>query len=207
MRFDVLVRAEDLALNVNVRAALSLLGFKRGRTKAPEKVRTLLESCLAEGMELARPVGAYRARRLERAGDGQFLVVGSRVRLTGRSMERLLKDCFGVVFLAVTIGPELEQRVAEYAASGRSDRAVVLDAVGSELAEAAAVALNDRIRTEARQRGWGLTRRFSPGYGDLSLAVQHDLAQELGLADLGVAVTGTNMLVPQKSVTALVGLR
>ena len=52
-----------------------------------------------------------------------------------------------------------------------------------------------------------MTRRFSPGYGDLPLSVQPAFAQELDLESLGVAVTDSYLLVPQKSITALVGVR
>ena len=55
----------------------------------------------------------------------------------------------------------------------------------------------------------GLTTnwRFSPGYGDLPLSAQPALLKALDAnRRLGIAVTSTNMLVPVKSVTAVLGL-
>ena len=52
-----------------------------------------------------------------------------------------------------------------------------------------------------------LTERFSPGYGDLDMAVQKDLCLVLDTGrTIGVTLTESCMMVPVKSVTAIVGL-
>ncbi len=206
MIFDRRILIEDLALQLDHKALLGLLGYRRGRTVLNESAQGLLESCLAEAEPLLHPRGLYRARRIERLDEGRFQVLGSSIRLEGRAMERLLGDAFGLVFLAVTIGPDLEERIARHQAEGRAERAVILDVIGSEAAEAAAVSLNSLVATAARQGKWALTRRFSPGYADLSLDLQAALDEELGLSDIGVTVTDRFMLLPQKSITALIGL-
>ena len=56
---------------------------------------------------------------------------------------------------------------------------------------------------------WGLKLRprFSPGYGDFSIAHQRDITRELDTARrLGLTVTESLMLAPMKSVTAVIGL-
>ncbi len=189
------------------KALLGLLGYRKGTTKLSGSSVELLESCLQEAEPLIHPRGVYRVRRIDKVAEDRFEVQNSAIRLEGRSMKRLLSDSFAVVFMAVTIGSDLEGRAARHQAEGRADRAVILDVIGSEAAEAAAVSLNALVATAARQGRWTLTRRFSPGYGDLSLALQADLAEELDLAGLGVTVTDSFLLLPQKSITALIGLQ
>ena len=55
--------------------------------------------------------------------------------------------------------------------------------------------------------GKSLTSRFSPGYGDLPVTVQGEF---LALLDaprrIGLCATGSSILTPRKSVTAVLGL-
>lgn len=51
-----------------------------------------------------------------------------------------------------------------------------------------------------------LTPRFSPGYQDLPLAVQDGFLRAVSAGRIGLFVTGSLMLVPEKSVTAVVGM-
>ena len=51
-----------------------------------------------------------------------------------------------------------------------------------------------------------LTDRFSPGYGDLPLSVQPALCRAAGAASLGVYVTQSCLMNPQKTVSAVIGL-
>ena len=58
-----------------------------------------------------------------------------------------------------------------------------------------------------RSRGLVPTRRYSPGYGDLPLSVQPALLDALDAGRrLGVTLTESLLMVPMKSVTAVVGI-
>ena len=65
-----------------------------------------------------------------------------------------------------------------------------------------------RDRAYTLAPGETLVRRYSPGYGDLPLAAQRDL---LGFLDaprtVGVALTDALLMVPSKSVSALIGVK
>ena len=60
---------------------------------------------------------------------------------------------------------------------------------------------------EAAARGLAATTRFSPGYGDLPLSCQPAFLVASG-ADraLGICATAAHLLVPAKSITAVIGL-
>ena len=52
-----------------------------------------------------------------------------------------------------------------------------------------------------------LNRRFSPGYGDLSLEVQPQFLKTLGAdRQLGLTLTEIYLMIPRKSITAILGL-
>ena len=78
-------------------------------------------------------------------------------------------------------------------------------ACGSALVEAGCDAAEKEIA--GRMPGLYLTDRFSPGYGDLPLTVQQSLCGALDVTRrLGVSLTDTCLMNPQKTVTAIIGL-
>ncbi len=85
------------------------------------------------------------------------------------------------------------------------ERAVVYDAMASTAVED----LLDKIELEIaeREKGRYMTWRFSPGYGDLPIDCQGEFLEALD-ADrrVGVRLTPGMLLVPTKSVTAIIGL-
>lgn len=129
---------------------------------------------------------------------------GSGLTLTGAMAERMLADCSQAVLLACTLGAGFEALLrAEQARS--MARAAVLDACGSVWVEAGC----DKAEGEISARFPKLYRtdRFSPGYGDLPLALQKDICALLDASRrLGVQVTDSFLLNPSKTVTAVIGL-
>ena len=101
---------------------------------------------------------------------------------------------------AVTIGGELTSW--RDASTSVTDSAIA-DAVGSECADAAMDVLYLLARSELRRRGLVLDgQRFSPGYGDMPLALQSFFYRKLNMDQMGVSLNTNNFLLPEKSVTA-----
>lgn len=123
--------------------------------------------------------------------------------LPGEMAARMLADCQHAAVLVCTLGAEFDLWMKQLQARDMA-RAVMLDALGSAYVEAGCDAAEDAIR--ARFPGMHLTDRFSPGYGDLPLDTQPELAALAGASRIGVTVTDSLLMNPQKSVTAIVGI-
>jgi len=106
-----------------------------------------------------------------------------------------------VAVAAVTVGPALEKEIQERSARGELLDALLLDAVGSAGAEAAADALNLELCEVARVRGLEAAPRVSPGYGDWDTACQPRLLALLPIDELGIRLTAGAMMMPRKSVS------
>lgn len=124
--------------------------------------------------------------------------------LPGGMATRMLGECSQAVLLACTLGAGFEALLrAEQARS--MARAAMLDACGSAWVEAGCDAAEEEI--SARFPELYRTDRFSPGYGDLPLTIQKDVCALLDAPRrLGVQVTGSLLMNPSKSVTAVIGL-
>ena len=100
-----------------------------------------------------------------------------------------------------TIGGGLEAESLKRTRSGAPLDALILDAVGSAAAEAAADALNGQLCAEAGRAGLFASPRVSPGYGRWAIACQPRLLALLPAGDLGVSLTEGLMMAPRKSVS------
>ena len=171
------------------REVLSYLGAGNG--SAP---RELLEA-VTRGEETLRRVASpklnYRLYPREEA----------EAYLRGEDVKKLLSSCHTVVFFCATLGAGVDRDLARLQVWDMA-QAVVLDACASVAIENVC----DNFMEEMKIRGY-LTDRFSPGYGDLPLSVQGELAELLELErTLGVTVTSGGLMLPQKTVTAVFGI-
>ena len=65
----------------------------------------------------------------------------------------------------------------------------------------------NELEEEVRGEGYYVRPRFSPGYGDFSLEVQSAFLEMTDATKLiGITLTDGGIMVPEKSVTAVIGL-
>ena len=126
--------------------------------------------------------------------------------LEGVDIARHLKGAAECAVLACTLGMANEAAMARRKAQSALD-AAIYGAAGSSLVESVADACEAAVVADAAKRGMRTNWRYSPGYGDLPLALQPEIVRVLA-ADkrLGMVATESNLLIPAKSVTAFVGL-
>lgn len=125
-------------------------------------------------------------------------------RLNSSSLARTLAGCGKAVLFAATLGAGCDRLMARYGAEDITSAAIAQSA-GACLIER----LCDSICGKIAEENPGLfpVRRFSPGYGDLALETQRVFADLLDCGRaIGLTFTDTMMMIPTKSVTAIVGL-
>ena len=126
--------------------------------------------------------------------------------LPGKECAKHVRGASKVVLLACTLGQRCEQEFRQLKAINTLDY-IMYDSCASALTEAAGNAVHDILSEAARAEGLYAHARFSPGYGDLPLSVQPAFLATLNAQrTLGLTTTDTNLLVPTKSITAVVGL-
>ena len=82
-----------------------------------------------------------------------------------------------------------------------------MDACASTAIENICNNFESDMRRAVEAEGRYLTDRFSPGYGDLPIAEQPKFFALLDMTRrIGVSLTPTTIMVPRKSVTAIMGI-
>lgn len=174
-----------------------------GASGADEALRTRMQAVAEDVQRRFQPRYTYRISALEQRDDGVWLK-DVQLLLPGKSAKKMLTQCHHAALMVCTLGLTFDSWMREIQARDMA-YAVLADACGSALVEAGC----DRAEKEiaARFPGAFRTDRFSPGYGDLPLEVQQQISEITNCTRiLGVHVTRSLLMNPQKSVTAVIGL-
>lgn len=174
--------------------------------KADKKILAYISDCIEETLKESNPKYIYKIFDLNFKRES-ILVEGTNLILEGRHIKNLLKQSLKCVLFAATLGSGVERRIGYYKSYDLT-RSLVLDACATALIESVC----DDIEREVRDIGeqeyeLNITSRYSPGYGDLSLSIQPKLLNVLEAHRIGLTVTEDLIMIPRKSVTAVIGLQ
>ena len=127
--------------------------------------------------------------------------------ITSTQIASLLLHSDEIMLIGATAGEKIMEMIQLDSARNQLTRAVVLDAVASVMTDTALDWIIRYFNHSFSRENRRLTKkRFSAGYGDFPLENQDWIYQALKLNRLGVQLTETCMLVPEKSVTAVLGV-
>lgn len=189
---------EPRLTGIHEQEALLYLGY-RGGTLPPD-IHDTITRCEALLLKTARPRIVWR--QFDLLPDGTF--AGTDFRPEGNDVKALLRDCRQVVMFAATLGVEVEALLHRTQVRDMAE-AVVLDCCASSAVENVCDNFCEDFRAEVSPQY--LTDRFSPGYGDLPFAQQPDVCRILDISRrIGVNLSPSGLMIPQKSVTALMGI-
>ena len=171
------------------------------RAQLDETIEGMIQGCLAEFLQAAQFKACCRLLPVKAQEGG--LDFGAFF-APGKGLAKNLAGCpQAIVFVATTgMVSELQRKRAAVTSPAK---ALVLDAIGTAAIEQFCDLLGQQWAAELR--GQYLRPRFSPGYGDLPLALQTPLLGALGAQkNIGVTLTESLLMIPQKSVSAIVGV-
>ena len=117
-----------------------------------------------------------------------------------------LAGCRSAYLACGTLGAGMDALQRRVSARSGAD-ALIVQAIGAAFIEAWMDAVENEIRAELAP-GESLVTRYSPGYGDFPLAAQRALLELLDAPRaVGVSLTDTLLMVPSKSVSAVIGVK
>lgn len=193
-------------LPLNKKEILRYLGYKRHQLLTAD-LDALIEELMVEVQQVAKPRYYYQIHPIQVDPNKPAIQVGKTpLLLTGKSIYRQLRSADSVALLGVTLGIEVEQRIRQYEITDLT-RSLILDSCCTEYIEKLTDLAECDIEAAVKEQGWTLNRRFSPGYGDLPLETQKPFLEVLKASQhLGINLTPTYLMIPRKSITAVIGL-
>lgn len=122
----------------------------------------------------------------------------------GRDIANHLDGCEKAILMCATLGAEIDKLIRISQISDMA-KAVVLDSFASVAVEQVCNKVDEIIAE--KYDGYYMTFRFSPGYGDYPISLQQDFLRMLDAPrKIGLTTNDNYLLMPTKSVTAVLGL-
>jgi len=198
------VTVSDMSISED--AVYRRLGYTERKRPRPA-IASMVGDVLPEALEMLQPTFWCKAVDIERIRRPKVTLSSDIVfTLTSDVLCRALAPCQQAVCFVCSIGPKLEDRVAVLMGRGETLKASILDAIGSEATEKVADYVEAKVKREAESVGAGVTLRYSPGYCDWDITQQRKLFKIFEPDDIGVSLTEECLMIPQKSVSAIVGV-
>lgn len=186
---------------VRRREALRYMGF--GRETPDDEFLKRVDACEKQLLQTARPHFIYRTAELIRSAADSTLTAGG-LPLQGNAIAEHLEGCSHVIFMAATLSLQTDRLIAQAQARDLTD-ALILEALSNAGIEQICDKAEQVIQEKFPRQYF--TWRFSPGYGDFPLEIQETLLAFLDASrKIGLTATETSILIPRKSVTALIGV-
>ena len=182
---------------------IEALRYAGVRGDAPE-ISALLDECMSEATAHLSYKLCYAYYPISR--DGRRLNLGFAEVCSDR-LSAHLNGCHGVILLAATLGASFDRLISKQSKTSPT-KALLLDGLGAERIEALCD-LFCREEADARTKsGETLTNRFSAGYSDLPLDLQKSIFAALDCKkNIGLTLNDSLLMSPQKSVTAIIGIK
>lgn len=189
-----------MEIKIDIDEAVRYMGYR----EKPDEAQMALIRQRAELIEKnIKPAVVYRLFDIGETFYGVKLKL-TNITLEGEDIKRHLAGCEKCVLICATAGLRADEMIRRAQAEDIS-----LGFMTDCLASAAVEAICNGFEREliAKLDGWHFTWRFSPGYGDLPLSVQPQIIDVLNATKrAGVSCLESLLMVPSKSVTAIIGL-
>ena len=189
-------------MNVSEKQVLHFLGYKGA--KADEGVSALIQDLTDELTACVTPKSVCGIWDCQ-VEPPVVSLMGMRIHSQGLSAH--LEGCRRAAVFAATLGTGADLLIRKYSVSDIG-KAVVAGAVCAAMIEEYCDRMEAEIAREEEVCGQYRTARFSPGYGDFELSHQKDILRLLNCGKrIGLTLTDGMMLIPSKSVVAVIGFR
>jgi cobalamin-dependent methionine synthase I len=193
-------------IRIPYEAVLKRLGSPAGKSKKNLEMERIYNNQIENADTLMEPRGVYRLFNDSSRESDLIRFQNHSFVIQSRQVQKMLRHSDPVCFFMVTIGSRLEEEAKRLSREGEMACGVVLDAIGSETADAVADHLHRIILKDlAGGKGYSITPRFSPGYGDWPVTVQGELLEVCKGERIGISVNASSFMIPRKSVSAVLG--
>lgn len=189
---------DNREIKIDKKEVLRYLGY--GKNKADNAVLEKIEDIIKQMTNCLSLRASYEKYPLILMDD--MLCFGS-IKTASADLKRNLSGCTEVIVFCATIGIDADRIISKCGVTSPADM-VIAQSVGATFIEAWCDILCNRF---SKMEGKVLKPRFSPGYGDFPISEQKELLNMVDASrKIGVTLTESLLMMPSKSVSAIVGV-
>ena len=194
----------DLGLNAG--KTMRLEGITGWADLRPEIAATM-DDLLADvdPLDLVAPAIAYEIYNIVEMDHDRVLLEGGGV-LICPLIPSVMPEAEELAVAVCTIGDRLERRAAGYFHNDQPLLGLLLDGIGTAALESLVGEACLLIQNVVSPLGLRTSSPVNPGMPGFPLAVQRQIVGMVPAAEIGVSLTNAGIMVPQKSISMVVGI-
>jgi len=203
---DSVIFLEKISIDPPREKIYQRLGYRKKITAISAKQLKETEFFINEASAFISLKGMFLRLKINH-NDGKKIILSGDLTFHSNKLSVFLRDCKEAVLMGATAGNIIMDAIKKKSNQDDLAAAVVYDAAASEMTDAALDWIMDYINRILRREGkYLLPRRFSAGYTDFDLENQKTIYETLQMKNIGVTITPSFILIPEKSVTAISGI-
>lgn len=197
----------SIPLSLKVPDVYRALGYSQDKTVLKEALKKEVDACIEDAKGCIQLKGAA-LRVSVKTIEKHTVILEKDIIFKSRDLANFLKGSSEILLMGATAGKFVMEKMAEKFNQNNFTCAVVYNATAGEMADEALTWITDYFRPQMTRERLAIgSRRFSVGYGDLAIEYQEIIWHLLRLENIGITITPECFLIPEKSVTAICGVR
>ncbi|MFC2091300.1 hypothetical protein ACFLTD_00825 [Elusimicrobiota bacterium] len=183
------------------REILKILKYNSSKnTSISADLENLMQTQMEKAYELIFPSVIYSTFFIKNSEITE--TVKNEITLGSSKITKLITESYAFTLIAATIGSKLEEEVDRLKQKD-INKALVLDAIGSEAVEQSANFVGGILREEAAKNECYINMRFSPGYGDWPVEASWKILKFIDMHRIDITISKDGILIPRKSITGI----
>ena len=204
-------RVGKIPFEINRRELYIYAGY-RGTATPDEAVEKLIDECILEVKNTAEIRGlikwcpVIREKDVSGQSSDERFSIGD-FKIESKALGKNLKGCEDALLVGATLSPTIDVLLHRYSRL-QITKSVLMQATAAAYIEAYLDEIQRMIKKRLAPEGHSLRPRFSPGFADFTTEYQKPFLDALDAGrTLGITLANnSNMMVPSKSVTAVMGI-
>lgn len=174
-----------------------------------EKLDSIIDDCIKVTKEKINPrytMGVYSILKDKTHNKDQIKFKENNLVIESKDLTNLLKDCSKCIIISTTLGTDIEKQIKINSYLNLT-KSIIIDACATTAIEEFCDILQSNIEINLKKEGKYITSRYSPGYGDLPIHINEGIINLLDTQKkIGLTITQDKIMIPRKSVIALIGI-
>ena len=195
-------------IEIDEKEVLRYLQYKNQEIK--DDLSETIKECIKDTKEIINPRFIYRKYKIKKLkssnSKGEVYLEGANLILQSDDIYNLLRECDECIIMSATLGLEIEKEIRKLTYTDLT-KGIIIDACATTAIEEVCDIVQDSIEKQLLKKHKYITYRYSPGYGDLPIEKNVDINNIVNSQkEIGLTVTSSGIMIPRKSVVALIGV-
>ena len=195
-------------IKIDKREVLRYLQYKNQNIN--DDLLKIIEQSIDETKRIISPrfvLRKYSIKKIKMDNEkDQVILEDGNLILKSDDVYKLLTECDECILMAVTLGLEIEKEIRKLTYTNLT-KGIIIDSCATTAIEEVCDIVQDNIARKLLREDKYITYRYSTGYGDLSIENNIYINNILNSQkEIGLTVTNSGIMIPRKSVVALIGV-